>query len=444
MAETSDDKKFQTITTRDGMSEDGRKWLVLALDPFHDYNVGLAGMPDHDTGATAIQFIRGKRTITRPINLGVGELWDAHITTMPWQETFQCRGLSGACNNRDHRYVAAQDDEQLGTLSYVTHETNSVGFPNGSWVVDTKREFYGISPTDDNSNSMHKIIGGGFEVHNDTPELTRSGNVAVYTAPQSVAQSIKYVSHDAGTTEFFQDSLVCRQPPAKVTDAALYPETRNWTAAQGCYVPFRLNLAQGSEFHPMKVATPVVLRQDDTEGTVVYGMMAKSDTVGANASGMALPGISTTGSAGFHESGLNTTGAYFSGLSRETVLTLDYLFIVEMAPTAANKAMLAMTSPTALYDPVALREYCNIVSRLPPGVPVAMNTKGSWFRGIMKTAAQVAHVAAPIAAIAGQPAIASAVYAGGSVANVLSKKPKKGKAPTVGASRTGARNDLRK
>lgn len=104
------------------------------------------------------------------------------------------------------------------------------------------------------------------------------------------------------------------------------------------------------------------------------------------------------------KSNIETTGAYFSGLSPETVLTLDYRFITELAPTTANPSMLAMCSPSPPYDPRALDCYSHCINKVPPGVPVGMNAKGDYWRMVLKAAATVAPYAAPYATLAGPTA----------------------------------------
>ena len=36
------------------ITEDGKEWLTLALDPFHDYNKQVAGYPDADASHTVV------------------------------------------------------------------------------------------------------------------------------------------------------------------------------------------------------------------------------------------------------------------------------------------------------------------------------------------------------------------------------------------------------
>jgi len=79
-------------------------------------------------------------------------------------------------------------------------------------------------------------------------------------------------------------------------------------------------------------------------------------------------------------------------------------FIIEVAPTSANTAMLSMTSPSARFDPTALACYTNCVLQLPPGVPSAMNEKGDFWRMVLKTARAVAPAITPVVSSIGPQA----------------------------------------
>lgn len=80
----------------------------------------------------------------------------------------------------------------------------------------------------------------------------------------------------------------------------------------------------------------------------------------------------------------NTSGAYFTGLSPETTLQLNFKLIVEVAPGPNDQlATLATSSPE--FDPPALELYSRVCSRLPPGVPQDENPAGEFFKSVLGT-----------------------------------------------------------
>jgi hypothetical protein len=145
-------------------------------------------------------------------------------------------------------------------------------------------------------------------------------------------------------------------------------------------------------------------------------------------------GVAEFQSNGWLEAPIETTGAFFSGLSQETVLTLDIRWFTEVAPTSANTAMLSMCSPSAHYDPRALECYTNCLLTLPPGVPVGMNEKGDFWRMAVKAAKKATEIASPFMAVLGPEAAAltAAAETGLTVVdNVLNKRKPATKKPAA-------------
>jgi hypothetical protein len=411
-----------------GLTEDGSAWVTRALDPFHDYNTQLAGMPDHDTEPTAIQTLRRKITIEKPAGLPAGAKFDAHIFTLPMLETIEMReiGPLSAAHYYD-QLTTGTSSFQAGTVNVQTVQTGNDSFPGGTaYGSFAVREAIGLSVNDNNGLSQKKIIGGGFEVHNDTAALSMGGSCMVYTQPQSNVLQLSNASVAGGTTHL----ALChkgRAPPVNLTAAAQIPASRTWQAAEGCYVPFKLDISKGSEFKPKTVDVPVFVISDDVGSATTGGAIAALSTSG----GLKYLGSGAAGTDGFHEAPIETTGAYFTGLPEDTVLTLDVLFLVEVAPTAANPALLSLVRPTAFYDPTALELYCRTVAAIPPGTPVRNNEAGNWWKSVKDVARQVmpyvGAVAPIVLAASGHPAAAGAVSAmnGARLTQFPSKQSKK-------------------
>jgi hypothetical protein len=403
------------------MTLEGRQWALRALDPFHDTNVGLQGMPDHDTAPSAIQYLRRKVTIKKPAGI-ISGTWSAHIVSMPTLDRLRLASLDTSISPT--LLYIRENDRNAGTVTVITHPDGEASFPdtpNGT-TVPTTHQWQAFSVNDDNARTMKKVIAGGFEVHNDTAELYKQGNVGVYTEPQAQQTTGLSGIRHSGTNYHPGGLRRFREPPQTVDKMAVHPSVRNWAAADGCYVPFRLNMADGTEFKPHTSDIPIfAFGDDDTNESNFIGLGGIPNVLAVN-DPVDEDYINTYNY--WHPAALSTTGAYFSGLSLETVLTLDILFIVEAAPTSANPALLSMVSPTAPYDPIAIRFYCNTLAMLPPGVPVSENAKGDWWRTVVKTGAKVAKLSAPIVAITGHPVAGAAIAAGGELLSLAGRKPK--------------------
>ena len=380
-------------------TQGGQDWLTMALDPFHDFDVPIAGLPDRTNIATATQFVKKKITISAPPNLTAGQTWDCHIFTLPFLSTFNTMATNGAVDYQDtYAHWTASPTVPMGTVNIACCESGQgrtyVGDDFATWD-DTSNVFAAVSPTDGNKDSSLRLIAGGFEVHNDTAELYKSGSVTVYSSPNNFSDPQMSNCWDAvgGTAPSL--TMAARYPPNTSTEASLNTDARTWSAKDGCYIPFRLDLeSNATSFRPRSMVIPVLHAQETGTTAAKTSMM-----VGLGAPlGVGVP-VSSYG-AGFGSNGwakapIETTGAFFSGLSQETVLTLDIRFLTEIAPTAANPALMSMTSPSAKYDPRALECYTNCVLLLPPGVPVSMNAKGDWWRPIIKAARAGLAVATP-------------------------------------------------
>lgn len=375
-------------------------WFKTAIDPFHDYDVGINGIPDMDGQASVVQIMPKVRSVTAPAGLAPGETWSCHITTLPLAETIGVISYLANGNTALANAVAAgTDDGQvgvLGTYTIVTHgdapttSTSNSSFPASAISYsDPSRQFEAVSIDDVGQSGMKKLIAGGFEVHNDTAELYKQGSVTVYQNSQDCAEFGSTVwRHLTATPMRTNSAMVARQPPATRTAAASLPTSRTWEAAKGCYVPTRLGTDtryKQATTHQFRTRYLDTVDDDENSG---YMQIVPSGEVDVSEANWNL---------GHRSADIETTGAYFSGLSPETVLTATFKLIIESAPTPANPSLLFSATPTPDYDPRIIALYNQTIRHLPPGVPVSFNAKGDWYRMAVQAANAVAPVLIPVA-----------------------------------------------
>jgi hypothetical protein len=333
---------------------------------------------------------------------------------------------------------------QIGGLGTV----NVYAVPSGEptlpvepipFVVNANAEYRAISPCDNgNAFSLMRIIGGGFEVHNDTAELYKKGSVTVYNQPTELQDAPLRVGLDGAAPNSFGIVRKSRLPPGNVSTATANVTSRTWEARDGCYVPFQLDV------------TDLKFQQATGQGLVMPAIDTSLDfgyqtqTWGTELDLLAVgPTFTFRSDSPIRYAGLETVGAYFSGLGPETVLTLDVRFIVEIAPTPANTTLISLATPSSQYDPQALVLYSKAVRELPPGVKVNMNAAGDWWKLISDAARKVAPVIktlGPYGQAAGH-AVSMAADFGDMVAKIRNegkKKKEEGKAGTK--SDSGNRN----
>lgn len=412
-------------------------WFIQATDPFHDYEIPVSGIPDHDTENSVVQLVKRKITITKPANLPAGATWGTQISSAPVLTTLNA--FVGT-NSSALTHTTGSNSNKLGTLMVASGQDGIALYPSSeanvaAWTaLDplSTREYAAYSPSDnDNGNSPMKLIAGGFEVHNDTADLYKSGSVTVYSMPQTAVDVFSNGSDDGGSTYAPGMCTRFRSAPPLPTDAALMTNARTWEAKQGVLVPFRLDLSRGTEVSGSTSNIPAAYYYDSTDLRTpnVNGHVAAEFSQDTYLSRLATTtGTDISGATGYRDCHIDTSGAYFSGLHEDTVLTLTIRFLVEVCPTSANPTLMSMASPTAPYDPKALELYCHTMGSLPPGCPVHMNEKGDWWRNILKAVAAAAP--AVIGAVAPEFLPVAALASAG-----LTKLATRKQAPPVAAPR---------
>jgi len=406
-------QSLPSLPKHSAATQAGEDWLTMALDSFHDYNVPIAGLPDRTNVPTAVQFVKRKVTIVAPPGLTGTQTWDAHVFSLPVLTTYAAQATNGDKIYEDCEAYVSSAPVAMGNINVTTMQTGNPTYVQDSFAVwdDPSTAHVAYSPTDGNKASQIRLIGGAFEVHNDTAELYKNGSVTCYSSTNDWSDTQLAKVGPNTSVSYLGMVKKARYPPVFSTDAALYTDARTWSAADGAYVPIRLDLDCPSiKFRPRSQNLPIFQDKESGVPDATTGKMV-ANGVRINAGGItdggALTGtidFSVAGgggagefdSNGWLEAPCETTGAFFSGLSQETVLTLDIRWLCEIAPTSANPAMLSMCSPSAHYDPRALECYTNCLLKLPPGVPVGMNEKGDFWRMVIKTAKDVNRIAAPL------------------------------------------------
>jgi len=108
---------------------------------------------------------------------------------------------------------------------------------------------------------------------------------------------------------------------------------------------------------------------------------------------MSVPPTSTTntyygiGPVGLLPTKFNQSGAYFTGLSYSTTLTLNAIYYIERFPSQQDSDLVVLAKHSCRSDPVARALYSEIIRMMPVGVPQRMNGMGEWFADAVSSAA---------------------------------------------------------
>lgn len=347
-----------------GLSRDGARWLEAAIDPFHDTELSMAGYPDQDCANTVVARVRQQVQISAP----AAAEWDLHVCNLPYTGSnkfaYACDCLDGVAKSSSGTTQATV----IGAVPCVSCDSGDATWPDESYATWAPGNFAYQCMGPETYSDAYRIIAWGIEVHNTTAEVYKQGTVCVYKMPQ-VVESEAGTLDDVGVLTEHSYLRTFMQPPSTISEAISIPGSRVWEAADGAYI----------------VPTLMSSNNDLTNSVYASPMMQRSDHSAAGLTTFGVVGVlpATTKMQTCHFSHWNTVGAFFSGLSKESTLTVTTIMYIERAPTYSNTGLIPLVSPSAAYDSLAMESYSNIMRLAPPGVPVGMNAKGDWWRLVM-------------------------------------------------------------
>jgi hypothetical protein len=449
-------------------------WAKFALDPFHDQQLdNLRGYPDVATEPTVVVKIRQAATVSAPPGLPEGSTWDCHMVLSPIDYAPRSANvgvaaqpmgqIAGTPSGEDASDAAAGLITQAtaptgstsgvarfdglvinsvpGEGSYGHNETFTPGHmprtaANGYQVQNiTLDNYLDYSNTD---LGVYRIIYSGFEVVNTTAQIKKQGAVTVYEYGNSyeVGASIpaQHQSTNVVPVGIYNPTTWFRCPPNTIAEAKIMPGSHSWAAQDGSY-----NTAKFQTENPFQglTARPWVVCQNEAKGGADSGYFTPAPFIGTGAPYSAGSIASSVNLAHFqnvtvsdpayfplgspgpaHFSRMNTSGAYFTGLSAETTLFVTWRVGIERLPAANKPAFLALSQPSATFDPNALVLYNMVANVLPPGCPQGYNDAGKWFNWIANAAKNaipsvypIVRAASMVANATGNPISAQALSA---------------------------------
>jgi len=401
-----------------GLSEDGRNWLIPALDPFHDTLMDFKGYPDLDQSPAIPQLVKQTMTITCPTSITTGT-WDVNIIAAPW--LLGCNFLCGAGpmsnDNTDangfvlNAYQTSSSGNPLANINALS----AIAVPTGSNTNPgsyTSPTITGLSLPSNFAAGTWRCVGAGFEVYNTTPELYRGGSVICWRQGcPSIDEASTYqaVIYDgAGNLYGSHDAVPYTMWPDRPSVAQNMPGSRQWNAEAGAYVTCAIN--DTNILKQNRRAIQPLVMYGDSSGTsaATTAMLAPYWTIANNTVGASgIPAWRTVGLSSF-----DMSGAYFTGLSLQTTLTINYNLYIERFPTQQQQDLIVLAKRPPAYDPIALQMYSAIVQSLPVGVPVAENGLGDWFKGAISSVIDfVQPIASAVASVVPHP-LAQGIAAG--------------------------------
>lgn len=389
-------ERIQKFLESRGVREDSRNWLVQALDPFHDTDIPPTGYPDWATSESVVAVIEQSATISAPAGQSTGT-WDCHVFSMPLLAGNTT--MLSASPTYVPSFYRATDDSLQGpssltafTAGSLTHPStiNIVKVNNGGdtwpyvgYATPTYCEMSVLDCGASWATNAARLVGVGFEVANTTADIYKQGSVCYYSAPNALTPGMttSIGAASGATTPVPMYCMRGMSPPGTFNQAVLLPGSVIREAADGAYVV------------PHFQSTENLLRNPSGYVAIWEPVGGVSST---NATGnWPTNAVSPAAGAMFTKypqqsfADIETSGAYFAGLSLQTTLTITARFYVEIVPMASNTTLAVLRKPTPADDPMVRYMYKAIVENLPPGCMLDDNAEGGWWDTILGVAKSV-------------------------------------------------------
>jgi len=369
------------------LTDDGRRWLLRAVDPFHDTQVRPAGYPDFDQSGTVVQEVNMSLNIAVPSGVTSGANWDCHIFNMA---DFACGSTSALLNAVT--YAPTTGALGLGTatywpagLAFIAGAAGVQMLPDGTSPTVGSIAVGGINPVQ-YLTSKARVVGWAFEVVNTTAELYKQGTITAYRLPQidnRVAVNAQSQNSGGQTCYSMTPFRTFALPPSTVAEALVLPASKQWDAARGYYGVCTL-MNNENIMQSVDSTGRIYLAQSWANGTNPIAGIVSSYLIG-----------STSVFPNSYHAPYNTCGAYFTGLSYQTTLQVNMKLLLEAAP-GPRSPLVTLAQPSPSYDPEALRLYSQLCGHLPVAVPVDENPDGEWFQSILGTLGSLSTMASGI------------------------------------------------
>lgn len=342
-------------------------------------------MPDAYMARGLMQLIKKKYTIGKDAALPAGN-WDCNILNLPWVDGQSLYSFNKYKNMLTGGSGAGTATPIIGAGGIAAMQCTANGLMSLNGAAGTSVDYLTLDT--EFLDGPCRIVSYGYEITNTTAEIYRQGDVTVYRVPQAQQQraTVSIASNAAApftTAAVTFSSELHSRVPLQVGEAQYMVGSRTWAAAEGAYIPLTLS----------GLDNPV---RDSDSSCVIMAMGPEGQTT---------PGFTPVAVTGATDANLSPTipyprrcvtapfnmgGAYFTGLSDQTTLSVTVCWYVERFPTTLQRQLAVIALPPPIYDPLALELYTRMIRDMPVGVMVKENGLGDWFADVVGSIAPFA------------------------------------------------------
>lgn len=411
------------------LSRDGCDWFTQTIDPFHDYELRIAGLPDHETASVIVETIKESYTVSAPP--GTTGLWQAHVFNSPESinstvrigsqvTPFLLNGVYYYDNGGTPAKVTHQAGFQgvlsMGSATFQQGLLNIHAWDNNTAPLSPDKSASGYSVPNtvavlgsaNNKHGKRRLVSLAYEIHDTTAEMYKQGTLTAYRLPQTcVSSSLNLMADISGYPGLTPDCVNIPPPqtvnsyylpPTGVTQAMAYQGTRQWEVREGAYVVCAQDVMANRLDYSQEKAVLFTQGDSDKDGSGVVGDLKQSSLFTANSVCVSLAGgscicIDPAAPGESKPVPYHTTGIILSGLNPFSTFTVTMRATWEFAPNVADNeisTLVYLANPSPEHDPFALELYQQTIRKLPVAVPVSMNAKGDFWRMVLSVAKVIA------------------------------------------------------
>jgi len=361
------ENKITKIAHCYGMSESGLAWFDNAVDPFKDVSRrDVFGYPDNVDIKSCCQPLRQKMVVSRPASVPAGSNWDANIFLDPFfsnQSSYSLM-LTGTENIFGRAGQGATPYQRGGVICRSGPANATLNTPTTTDSINPSTDVFGTP----GANNKCRVIAYGMEIVDKTAALKQQGSCTTWRIcdePKKTICTLVNTTADVTSLPTAQEYCDLPTPPETASAAADLPGSLTWHAKEGAYI----NAIMTSSENPPDDRRVCCGLTRDGSGTYYFPQIVSGPGVlnRATSQNMIIP--------------WSTSGAFFQGLSDESVLEVTMMMWVQQFPSATSTLHRLAKKPPG-FDPVALKMYGEIARNLPTGCKIKDNGIGNFISGV--------------------------------------------------------------
>jgi len=425
------EKYLEKIGNALGLTECGRKWLIMALDPFNDSLDNHDGFPDGHGVKNLVEQVKETYNISNPPS-NTGN-FDCLIVQLPWEvpvkmafSACQATGASASPNLpgnllNEWAWNTANGSLPLGGVMIVCMPSSlnqwnpTVGAWTGFISANTGTANC-MTPNGSYLQDNYRVTNKGFEVANTTAPLYRQGTVTLFKVPvaakdaAAVGAIASYSTGNVGASLASAKFLSIDAWPETSQSAFLATDSIQHNAEDGVYMPSVINDLNGMTDYKYDPTVPFLVSS--------YGETSTSNMImEATSSYPQAPFPSFLALTGVEWSAFHMQGCLFQGLSPQTTLQINAKWGIERFPSQNNTILAPLAHYPPERDQVSLDLYVHIIQSMPVGARFNDNGFGDWIADALGSAADFI---SPVLSMIPHPAamaLGSSLRAGDAVMN---------------------------